>query len=288
MKVVLFCGGLGLRLREYSDTIPKALVNIGDRPMIWHLMKYYAHYGHKDFILCLGHKARAIKEYFLHYDECLSNDFTLAGGGRDLQLLSSDIHDWRITFVDTGLHSNIGQRLKAVEKHLAGEEVFLANYADGLTDLPLPRLIDFSKRHGKVACFLGVKPMQSFHVVSMEGDGAVTAIRSATGSNVWVNGGFFVLRRDIFRYIEDGEELVEKPFQRLIEQNQLAAYRYDGFWACMDTFKERQWFDDMHMRGDVPWEVWRSAPPAVREVVHAATPGLRVPAIARNGHGPNR
>jgi glucose-1-phosphate cytidylyltransferase len=220
-------------------------------------MKYYAHYGHKDFILCLGHKARAIKEYFLHYEECLSNDFTLENGGKSVQLLSSDIQDWRITFVDTGLSANIGQRLKAVEKHLGSDEVFLANYADGLTNLPLPRLLDFFYQHDKVACFLGVKPLQSFHIVSLADDGQVQAIRPATGSDVWINGGFFVLKRDIFRYIEDGEELVEKPFRRLIAVNQLAAYRYEGFWACMDTFKEKQWFDDMQARGEVPWEVWR-------------------------------
>ena len=258
MKVVLFCGGLGMRLRGYSDTTPKALAQIGDRPILWHLMKYYAHYGHKEFILCLGHKAQAIKEYFLQYNECLSNDFTLAEGGKDIQLLSSDIQDWRITFVDTGLHANIGQRLKAVEPYLQSEEVFLANYADGLTNLPLPQLIDFFYRHDGVACFLGVKPMQSFHVISLEEDGRVRNLQSVTGSDVWINGGFFVLKRDIFRYIEDGEELVERPFRRLIEAGQLAAYRYDGFWACMDTFKEKQWFDDMHSRGEVPWEVWRS------------------------------
>jgi len=257
MKVVLFCGGLGLRLRDYSETMPKALVNIGDRPILWHLMKYYAHYGHKDFILCLGHKARAIKEYFLHYDERLSNDFTLADGGRQVELLSSDIDDWRITFVDTGANANIGQRLKAVERYLASEEVFLANYADGLTDLPLPELLDFAHRQDKVACFVGVTPIQSFHIISIEGDGQVRSISAVTGSDVSINGGFFVLKREIFQYLKDGEELVEKPFQRLIQEGQLAAYRYDGFWACMDTFKEKQWFDDMHARGEVPWEVWR-------------------------------
>src|SRR5690242_13738624 len=142
MKVVLFCGGLGMRLREYSETIPKPMVNIGYRPILWHVMKYYAHYGHKEFILCLGYKADMIKNYFLNYNECLSNDFTLSEGGKTLQLLNSDIQDWKITFVDTGVSTNIGQRLKMVEQHLEGEDVFLANYTDGLTDLPLPQLID--------------------------------------------------------------------------------------------------------------------------------------------------
>src|SRR6478609_5593576 len=148
MKVVLFCGGLGTRLREYSDTIPKPMVNIGHRPILWHVMKYYAHYGHKDFILCLGYKADVIKKYFLEYDECVSNDFVLSGGGKNLQLLSSDIHDWNITFVDTGLTSNIGQRLKAVQRQLEGEEMFLANYTDGLSDVPLPAVIESFRESG--------------------------------------------------------------------------------------------------------------------------------------------
>src|SRR3989304_1682660 len=135
MKVVLFCGGLGMRLGGSSEDIPKPMVKIGYRPILWHVMKYYAHYGHKDFILCLGYKADKIKEYFLNYNECLSNDFTLSNGGKDLHLERCDITDWRITFVDTGQQSNIGHRLKAVEKYLQTEDIFLANYCDGLTDL---------------------------------------------------------------------------------------------------------------------------------------------------------
>ncbi len=258
MKVVLFCGGHGLRLRDYSDNIPKPLVTIGYRPILWHLMKYYAHYGHKDFILCLGHRGDMIKNYFLNYDETLTNDFTLADGGKTVQLLSRDIEDWRITCVDTGQRSNIGQRLKLVEKHLAEEEMFLANYADGLTDLPLPEIIDFSQAAGKVACFLGVRPAQTFHVVGMHSDGIVHSIRNVVESDVWINGGFFVFKRQIFDYMRDGEELVVEPFQRLIEENQLASYRHSGFWACMDTFKEKQWFDDMYSQGNAPWEVWDS------------------------------
>src|SRR6476619_7371153 len=150
MKVVLFCGGQGIRMREFSETIPKPMVNIGYRPILWHIMKYYAHYGHKDFILCLGHGADFIKNYFLNYNECISNDFILSGGGKKLQLFSSDIDDWNITFADTGMSSNIGQRLRAVEKYLDGEEMFLANYSDGLTDLPLDLQMDHFKREGKV------------------------------------------------------------------------------------------------------------------------------------------
>jgi len=137
MKVVIFCGGLGMRLREYSESIPKPMVPVGYRPILWHLMRYYAHYGHKEFILCLGYKADSIKKYFLDYDETVSNDFVMSNGGRTVDLLASDIQDWQITFVDTGINSSIGERLKAVERHVAGEEEFLANYSDGLTDLAL-------------------------------------------------------------------------------------------------------------------------------------------------------
>jgi glucose-1-phosphate cytidylyltransferase len=260
MKVVLFCGGLGMRLREYSESIPKPMVNIGYRPILWHVMKYYAYYGHRDFILCLGHKADVIKNYFLNYDECLSNDFILSQGGKKLELLNSDIQDWRITFVDTGLTSNIGQRLKAVEGYLEGEETFLANYSDGLTNLPLPRLIDHLHEHQKTACFLCVRPTQSFHVVSMKNNGIVGAIQHVAHSNMWINGGYFVFRKEFFEHINEGEELIQEPFSRLIEKEELMAYKYEGFWACLDTFKDKQRLDDLYARGEAPWEVWKSFP----------------------------
>jgi glucose-1-phosphate cytidylyltransferase len=259
MKVVLFCGGQGTRLRDYSENIPKPMVNIGYRPIVWHIMKYYAHYGHKDFILCLGYKADYIKRYFLNYDECLSNDFVLSEGGKQVEMLSSDIHDWKITFVDSGLHSNIGQRLKAVEKHLVDDEIFLANYSDGLSDLPLDRYIDNFIAHDKIASFVSVRPNQSFHVVSTHSDGTVTDIQPVTNSNLRINGGFFALKNEIFKYMRDGEELVLEPFQRLIEKEQLIAYPYDGFWACMDTFKEKQTLDDLYAKGKASWQVWEKA-----------------------------
>ena len=257
MKVVLFCGGLGTRLREVSENLPKPMVNIGYRPILWHVMKYYAHYGHKDFILCLGYKADVIKNYFLNYNECISNDFTLLEGGKKLQLLNSDIQDWKITFVDTGLTSNIGQRFKAVEKYLEKDEVFLANYSDGLTDLVLPEMLyDFSKQD-KIASFLCVKPSHSFHLVSMKEDGIVSEIRDVKQAGIRINGGYFIFKKEIFKYIKEGEELVNEPFQRLINRGQLVAYKYDGFWGCMDTFKEQQQLDDMYTQGKAPWEVWK-------------------------------
>jgi glucose-1-phosphate cytidylyltransferase len=183
MKVVLFCGGLGMRMREHSEAVPKPMVSIGYRPILWHVMKYYAYYGHKDFILCLGYKADVIKNYFLDYNECVSNDFVLSRGGKELELLSSDIHDWNITFVDTGLTSNIGQRLKAVQKHLQGEEMFLANYTDGLSDVSLPVVIESFKNSGKVACFVSVKPRASFHLIKADGTGMVKSIKHIRRAN---------------------------------------------------------------------------------------------------------
>ena len=258
MKVVLFCGGLGTRIREYPEPVPKPMITIGYRPILWHVMKYYAHYGHKDFILCLGYKADAVKNYFLNYDECISNNFVLSNGGKELRLLNSDIHDWRIMFVDTGIPSNIGQRLKAVEEYLEGESVFLANYSDGLTDLPLPEYIDHFLSRDKVGSFLAVSPPYSSHVVSFTGD-VVNGVCPISKAGLWINGGFFIFRTEIFKYMRDGEELVERPFERLIQEEQLIAYKYQGYWSCMDTFKDRQQLDGLYTRGEAPWEVWKAA-----------------------------
>jgi len=256
MKVVLFCGGLGTRLREFGDNIPKPLVPLGYRPVLWHLMKYYAHFGHKDFILCLGYKADKIKEYFLHYDEAVSNDFVLSRGGRQVDLLRSDIDDWRITFVDTGLHSNIGQRFRAIRHLVEGDEMFLANYADGLTDMPLPRMIDAFRQGTKIAAFVCAPPSQTFHLVNLGDDNRVMQIQPVREAGLLVNCGFFAFRPAIFEYVQEGEELVAEPFSRLIASNQLMGYRYDRFWA-MDTFKEQQELTDLCARGEAPWEVWK-------------------------------
>jgi glucose-1-phosphate cytidylyltransferase len=261
MKVVLFCGGLGMRMREYSEMLPKPMVPIGYRPILWHVMRYYAHYGHKDFILCLGYKADVIKNYFLEYDECVSNDFVLSNGGKSLELLSTDIHDWNITFVDTGLMSNIGQRLKAVQRHLEGEEMFLANYTDALADVPLPAVIESFKKSGNIASFVSVKPHASFHMIETEPDGAVKSIEHIGRSGARINGGFMVLRQEIFSYMRDGEELVEEPFWRLIHDRKLMAHPHEGFWACMDTFKEKQDLDDVFSGGKAPWAVWNNGSP---------------------------
>jgi glucose-1-phosphate cytidylyltransferase len=230
---------------------------VGYRPILWHLMRYYAHYGHKEFILALGYRGDMIREYFLNYNECMSNDFTLSEGGRKVEMISSDIADWRITFVDTGLHSNLGQRLLRVREYLKDEDEFLANYSDGLSDLPLDRHIAEFRRLKTTASFVAVPSAQSFHALHGDEDGVVTAFGRMRDASLWINGGFFCLRREIFDVVEDGDELVEAPFQRLIAQRKLAAYRYDGFWQAMDTFKDKITFDRMESKGDCPWKVWR-------------------------------
>jgi glucose-1-phosphate cytidylyltransferase len=220
-------------------------------------MSYYAHFGHKDFVLCLGHGAHAIKEYFLKYDECVSNDFVLSNGGRKIDLLKRDIDDWRITFVDTGLQSSIGQRLRAVRKHLEGEEAFLANYADGLASLDLDGYLDYFRKRGKIGCFLSVAAPHSFHIVDADRDHHVRKLEAVGRSVVRINGGFFMFRREIFDYIREGEDLVLEPFDRLIAAQQLLAYPFDGFWRNMDTFKDKQELEEMLFSGDTPWQVWK-------------------------------
>jgi glucose-1-phosphate cytidylyltransferase len=267
MKVVLFCGGAGMRLRGYSEDVPKPMVTIGSRPVLWHVMKYYAHFGHKDFILCLGYKANAIKNYFLEYEESVSNDFVLSQGGRKLDFMQRDIDDWRITFVDTGLRSTIADRLRLVEPHLSGEEMFLANYSDGLTDFPLPQLIEGFSRRDSYAAFISVQPSSSsLDTVHLDDDGRVGAIKTMKDANIWVNGGYFVLRKQVFRYIQPGEELVYEPFKRLISEGKVWSMRYSGFWQHMDTFKDKQILDELDASGDAPWCLWKNGHPAARVV----------------------
>jgi glucose-1-phosphate cytidylyltransferase len=253
MKVVIFCGGLGTRLREHSETIPKPLVNVGFRPILWHLMRYYAHFGHKDFILCLGYRGDLIRQYFLDYRAEMSTDFTLSEGGRKIELHGPDIDDWRITFVDTGMHSNLGQRLLRVSHLLKDDDMFLANYSDGLTDLPLDKYVSLVEQSGAIAGLVAVRPSQSFHGVRCDDAGIVTELEDVSGADYWINAGFFCFKSEIFDYVREGEELVEAPFQRLIAERKLFAYKYAGFWAAMDTFKDKIKLDRIESSGDSPW-----------------------------------
>lgn len=264
MKVVLFCGGQGLRLREYAESVPKPMAPIGLRPVLWHVMRYYAHFGHHEFVLCLGYKAEVIKRYFLDYHEAISNDFVLADGGRSITLLSSDIQDWRITFADTGLQSLIGQRLRAVRRYVGDEDLFLASYGDCLTDAPLNEFIEDFRGRDATAAFLSVRPSYTFHVVTSDERGQVERVTHVREADIWINGGYFIFRPEIFDHIRPGEDLVTAPFQRLIEAGRLVAYRYDGFWMPMDTIKEMQDLELLYQSGSPPWAVWqRDGGPAV-------------------------
>jgi glucose-1-phosphate cytidylyltransferase len=255
MKVVLFCGGFGLRMRDGQGSAPKPMSMIGDRPLLWHVMRYYAHFGHTDFILCLGYGAAAVKDYFLKYDETLSNDFTLTSGGRELQLHSTDITDWKITFIDTGLRASIGERLSRVRSHVEREEIFLANYADTLTNASLPELIDAFQRSDAAVSMLAVPPASTHHVVDINPDGTVTGVRELRDGQ-WENGGYFVMRQSIFDELREGEDMVPHAFARLATRGGLLAQRYNGFWRAADTFKDRAELEEMFDRGECPWMLW--------------------------------
>jgi glucose-1-phosphate cytidylyltransferase len=260
MKVVIFCGGLGVRMREVSEEIPKPMLRIGDRPILWHIMKYYAHYGFRDFILCLGYRSVTVKNYFLSYRELPANDFVISQGGKEVRHLPSEIDGWNITLVDTGLHTNIGQRLKKIQPFLEGDEMFLANYGDNLTDAPIDEMVrDMQNDPSKVATFLCVPPSHSFHVVSCQGTGqkcSVSAITTAKESNLWINGGYFVLRREIFDYLKGGRELVPDALNLLREEDKLVAWRHEGFWASMDTPKEMYFLNELYSNGHAKWAKW--------------------------------
>ena len=258
MKVVLFCGGFGMRLQPSTENTPKPLVSVGGKPVLLHLMKYYSYFGHKEFILCLGYKGDAIKKFFLNYDECLSGDFVLSNGDKKHKLFTSDIEDWKITFAETGLRSPLGDRLKKVEKYLCDDEVFLANYADGLTDLYLPQLIDYFNKRNKIACLITVKPSVVFHYVSTSETGHVDGICQLNQTQMRINGGYFIFKKQIFDYINPGEDLVYEPFQRLMKNRQLIAYEHNGFWASLDTYKDKQRLDELASKNSSFWEIWNN------------------------------
>jgi glucose-1-phosphate cytidylyltransferase len=256
MKVVLFCGGLGMRMRDGLTNAPKPMAMIGERPLLWHVMRYYAHFGHTDFVLCLGYGASAVKDFFLTYDETRSNDFVLNGPGRDVELFKTDMSDWRITFVDTGLHSAIGERLRRVRRFVENEEMFLANYADVFTNAPLPDMISRFTDTNALVSLLAVPPTSSHHVVDINESGLITHVTPLRDLRQWENGGYFVLRPEIFDYLNEGEDLVEDVIVRLVPQGRVVAYPYKGYWCPADTVKERAQMEELYYRGICPWMVW--------------------------------
>jgi glucose-1-phosphate cytidylyltransferase len=236
-------------------------------------MRYYAHFGHTDFILALGHGGRVVKKYFLTYDETASNDFVMVKGGAEVVPMRTDISDWTITFVDTGIDTPIGERLRRVRPYLEGDEVFLANYGDVLTDAPLNRIVEDFARTDAVGSLLAVKPQDSFHVIAMDEDGRVRGFTPVEDMQMRINGGYFVLRQGIFDYLGEGEDLVAHAGVRAAQVGRFIAVPHDGFWAPMDTLKERAALEDMHRRGECPWMLWASQQP------HTASATLAVPDI---------
>ena len=256
MKVVLFCGGLGMRMRDGVTSAPKPMAMVGDRPLLWHVMRYYAHYGHNDFVLCLGYGASAVKDFFLNYNETGSNDFVLQGADRRVELFKTDISDWRITFVDTGLHSPIGERLRRVRRFVQDEEMFLANYADVFTNAHLPDMITRFAATNAVVSLLAVPPVSSHHVVDIDDTGLITQVTPVSDLRQWENGGYFVLRPEIFDHLGEGEDLVGDAIVRLIPQGRVLAYPYKGYWSPADTVKERAAMEEMYHQGTCPWMIW--------------------------------
>ena len=260
MKVVLFCGGLGMRIRTGPESLPKPMMPIGSRPVLWHVMRYYAHFGHTEFILCLGYGAHAVKDYFLNYRETGSNDFVLRDGGQRVEMLETDISNWTITFIDTGIDTAIGERLRRVQPYLEEEPIFLANYGDVLTDAPMNKLIAEFEHGDAVASLLAVKPQDSFHVVDIDGGDIVTGLTAVADMSMRINGGYFILRQGIFDYLEEGDDLVMDGCVRAAKDRKMRAMCYDGFWAPMDTLKERAALEEQYRKGISPWALWRERP----------------------------
>jgi glucose-1-phosphate cytidylyltransferase len=260
VKVVLFCGGLGMRMRADNQSLPKPMMPVGTRPVLWHVMRYYAHFGHTEFILCLGYGAEAVKDYFLNYRETASNDFRLRKGCAEIELLGSDVSDWTITFIDTGVDTAIGERLRRVRPYLEDDDVFLANYGDVLTDAPMNDLIREFLETDAAGQFLAVSPQDSFHVVGISNEGLVTDIRPVADLAMYINGGYFVLRQDIFDYLNEGEDLVMDACVRAAAAGRMRAVQYSGFWAPMDTLKERTTLEQLYRSGVSPWALWRRSP----------------------------
>ena len=255
MKTILFCGGQGLRIRDYSELVPKPLVPIGGRPILVHLMEYYAQYGHKDFVLCLGYKASAIRDFFLNGGVASSSDCIVSGTGQLVRRIGDPHEDWSIALLDTGISNSIGQRLAAVRSYVENEDMFLANYSDGLTDMDLNWMIDRFRRTDKIAAFIAVRPPLTMHFVQHDAQGRLTAFSNAQNADVWINGGFFVMRPAIFDYMREGEDLVAGCFARLISEDKLMAIKHEGFWCAMDTLKDRQLLEELLERAQVPWRL---------------------------------
>ncbi|ARJ66528.1 glucose-1-phosphate cytidylyltransferase [Magnetospirillum sp. ME-1] len=260
MKVVILCGGQGTRIRDVADDIPKPMIGIGRFPILWHIMKYYAGFGHEDFVLCLGYRGQAIKEFFLNY-EAFTSDLTLTLG-RDRAVEVHGCHDedgWRVTLADTGLNAMTGARIRRIKRYLGEDEDFLLTYGDGLGDVDLDALVRFHKSHGRVMTVSGVRPPGRFGELDCESDGKVKEFNEkpqATGG--LISGGFMVCKRQVLDYLDDREDLVfeQEPMRRLVSDGQLMVYRHDGFWQCMDTYRDYKLLNGLWESDQAPWRTW--------------------------------
>ena len=255
MQVVILCGGLGTRLGAEATVRPKPMVQIGERPILWHIMKYYASFGHKDFVLCLGYKGEMIKDYFLNY-QSMTNDVTIELG-KEPRLTFHSEHgeqDWRVTLADTGQGSLTGTRIKRIEPYVKGDR-FLATYGDGLSTVDLAKLVAFHEEHGRVATLTTVHPPARFGEMVIQDDQVTRFSEKPQTSAGLINGGYFVFDRKIFDYIPEDENttLEQQPMQRLTEDGELMAYNHTGFWQCMDTVRELEMLRDLWGTGEAPW-----------------------------------
>jgi glucose-1-phosphate cytidylyltransferase len=271
MTVVLYCGGRGLRLREGLGDVPKPLAPIGAEPILRHLMRYYAHHGHRHFVLCLGHQAEDIVQYFATCRERAAMESRGPDATR-VVLSMGDLGRWVVDLVRTEPAACVGERLRAVRAHVAGA-VFLSNYVDGLSDLHLPTFLDGFAASGAVVGLVSVPAPWSFHLVRTDRDGRVSAVSSARESRLRVNGGFFAMRREIFDHLGPGEDLVTEVFPRLVAQGSLHGYEHDGFWASMDTPADWRALTELDARGDAPWKVWDHGSDAEAHAEGPRTPG---------------
>jgi glucose-1-phosphate cytidylyltransferase len=256
MKTVILCGGRGTRLGAHGASVPKALIEIGDKPVIWHLLKIYSHYGFDDFILCLGFLGDKIKRFFVEQN-WLNADFTLEKNSNLPVLKNSEkLENWQLTFAETGAETNTGGRLKRIEKYLDGEETFFVTYGDGLANVNLEKLAEFHKSHGRIATLTAVHPHSNFGIMKLDNENFVTEFQEKPVMREWINGGFFVFDRRVFDYLDDNSILEREPLERLAKEKQLVAFTHDGFWKCVDTFKDNLEFNQLWTDKRADWKVW--------------------------------
>jgi len=257
-KVILLCGGLGTRLKEETEFKPKPMVEIGGKPILWHIMKIYAHYGFTDFVLCLGYKGEQIKEYFLNY-EILNNDFTIRLGPEKKVTMhdASDEGDWTITLVNTGKNALKGARLKKIEEYVS-EDIFMVTYGDGVGDVDIAKLVDFHNSHGKIATVTGVRPPSLFGELLVEEGKALSFSEKPQTSTGLINGGFFVFNRKLFNYLttDDNCDLERGPLEKLAAAGEMMVYTHDGLWACMDTYRDMEYLNKLWENNKAFWKVW--------------------------------